>query len=70
MNSELHKWKVRALKRHNIAIKWDKNIVGTLTEGYNVSYGFRSIKHEVEKRVINVIAAAYERDEIVRHALI
>lgn len=31
---------------------------------YNESYGFRSIKHEVEKRVINIMAAAYEREEI------
>lgn len=61
---ELDKWAVRALKRHNIAVKWDPKLVHSLTLDYNESYGFRSIKHEVEKRVINIMAAAYEREEI------
>eukprot|EP01130_Rhizamoeba_saxonica_P016003 TRINITY_DN7313_c0_g1_i1.p1 TRINITY_DN7313_c0_g1~~TRINITY_DN7313_c0_g1_i1.p1 ORF type:complete len:580 (+),score=120.85 TRINITY_DN7313_c0_g1_i1:260-1999(+) len=61
---ELDKWKTRALKRHNIGITWDNDVENSLTSGFNYSYGFRSIKHEVEKRVINQLAAAYEQDNI------
>jgi len=57
---ELEKWKTRALKRQNISLKWTNDLVTTLTKDYNENYGFRSIKHEVEKRVINVLASAFE----------
>lgn len=67
VSSELQKWRVRALKRHNINLTWDPLLVSNLAEGFNRAYGFRSIKHDVEKRVINLVAGAYERNEIVRH---
>lgn len=31
-----------------------------LADGYDVNYGARSIKYEVERRVVNQIAAAHE----------
>ena len=40
--------------------------------GYDINYGARSIKHEVERRVVNQIAAAHENSLIVKgsHILI
>jgi len=35
-----------------------------LADGYDVHYGARSIKHEVERRVVNQLAAAHERELI------
>lgn len=32
--------------------------------GYDINYGARSIKHEVERRVVNQIAAAHENNLI------
>eukprot|EP01127_Copromyxa_protea_P023226 TRINITY_DN8641_c0_g1_i1.p1 TRINITY_DN8641_c0_g1~~TRINITY_DN8641_c0_g1_i1.p1 ORF type:complete len:572 (-),score=88.69 TRINITY_DN8641_c0_g1_i1:47-1762(-) len=64
VEKELDKWSVRALKRHGITLKWDEPLIESLTLDYNESYGFRSIKNEVEKRVINVLAASYERDSL------
>ena len=32
-----------------------------LADGYDIRYGARSIKHEVERRVINQVAAAHEQ---------
>ena len=36
-----------------------------LTHGYNVHYGARSIKHEVERRVVNQLAQAHENNQLV-----
>ena len=32
-----------------------------LADGYDIRYGARSIEHEVERRVINQVAAAHEQ---------
>ena len=32
-----------------------------LADGYDIRYGARSIKHEVERRVINQVAAGHEQ---------
>lgn len=32
-----------------------------LADGYDVNYGARSIKYEVERRVVNQLAAAHEK---------
>lgn len=61
---ELNRWKERALKKHNITLTWSDAVVEKLSEGYNIRYGARSIKHEVEKRVINQIARAHEQDQV------
>ena len=41
-----------------------------LAQGYNVHYGARSIKHEVERRVINQLAFAHEHQQLVPHSTI
>ena len=35
-----------------------------LADGYNVYYGARSIKHEVERRVVTQLALAHETDQL------
>ena len=38
---------MQALKRHDIHISWDREVIDVLADGYDVHYGARSIKHEV-----------------------
>lgn len=45
-------------------IQWTNDVVEKLAEGYNMRYGARSIKHEVERSVINKLAHAHEFDEL------
>ncbi|XP_071289704.1 mitochondrial disaggregase isoform X4 [Agelaius tricolor] len=53
---------LKAKARHNITLQWDREVMDVLADGYNLHYGARSIKHEVERRVVNQLAAAYEQD--------
>ncbi|XP_061485147.1 mitochondrial disaggregase isoform X4 [Rhineura floridana] len=62
VNKELSFWAKRAKVRHNITLVWDREVMDVLADGYNLHYGARSIKHEVERRVVNQLAAAYEQD--------
>ncbi|KAM3837463.1 mitochondrial disaggregase isoform 2-T2 [Vipera latastei] len=62
VNKELSFWAKRAKARHNITLVWDREVTDVLADGYNLHYGARSIKHEVERRVVNQLAAAYEQD--------
>lgn len=61
---ELKAWSTRAKERHMIELKWDREVLSVLADGYDVHYGARSIKYEVERRVINQLAAAHERGEL------
>lgn len=36
----------QALERHDIHLTWDKEVLACMTDGYDVHYGARSIKHE------------------------
>ncbi|XP_077984760.1 mitochondrial disaggregase-like [Glandiceps talaboti] len=58
---ELDSWSEKARERHKMELQWDRQVLDVLADGYNVHYGARSIKHEVERRVINQLAAAHER---------
>ena len=42
-------------------MEWDRSVETILADGYDVHYGARSIKYEVERRVINQLALAHER---------
>ncbi|KAF7236604.1 hypothetical protein EYD10_16673 [Varanus komodoensis] len=66
VNKELSFWAKRAKARHNITLVWDREVMDVLADGYNLHYGARSIKHEVERRVVNQLAAAYEQDLLPR----
>ncbi|KAJ8919464.1 hypothetical protein NQ315_016564 [Exocentrus adspersus] len=58
---ELQCWAQRAKDKHKIEIKWDRGVESALADGYDVNYGARSIKYEVERRVVNQLAAAHEK---------
>ncbi|XP_020293306.1 caseinolytic peptidase B protein homolog isoform X2 [Pseudomyrmex gracilis] len=61
---ELESWALRAKERHMIELKWDREVMSVLADGYDAHYGARSIKYEVERRVVNQLAAAHERGQI------
>ncbi|KAJ8368098.1 hypothetical protein SKAU_G00081260 [Synaphobranchus kaupii] len=62
VSKELNFWAKKAKQRHNITLLWDSLVLDFLVRGYNLRYGARSIKHEVERRVVNQLAAAYEQE--------
>lgn len=62
---ELSKWAEKSRKRHGITMTWDADVVDVLADGYNIRYGARSIKYEVERKVVNLIAKAHENDEVL-----
>ncbi|XP_036392876.1 caseinolytic peptidase B protein homolog [Megalops cyprinoides] len=62
VSKELNFWAKKAKQRHNITLLWDRPVLDLLAGGYNLHYGARSIKHEVERRVVNQLAAAYEQE--------
>lgn len=51
----------QALEKHKIKLVWDHSVLAILADGYDVHYGARSIKYEVERRVVNQLAAAHEQ---------
>lgn len=61
---ELEAWATRAKERHMIELKWEREILSVLADGYDAHYGARSIKYEVERRVVNQLAAAHERGQL------
>lgn len=61
---ELEFWAQRAQTKHNIELIWDHQVVDTLAEGFDTHYGARSIKYEVERRVVTQLAMAHERQLI------
>ncbi|RUS89196.1 hypothetical protein EGW08_003075, partial [Elysia chlorotica] len=61
---ELEFWAKRAQSKHNIELIWDHQVVDTLSEGFDTHYGARSIKYEVERRVVTQLAMAHERQLI------
>jgi len=61
---ELEFWKKRAKEQHNIDIIWDRKALDCLANGYDINYGARSLKHEIERSVVNQLAAAHEQSLI------
>ncbi|XP_063867476.1 mitochondrial disaggregase-like [Scylla paramamosain] len=66
VKAELDKWAKQAKEKHSIELKWDPMVLDVLADGYNVYYGARSIKHEVERRLVNQLAMAYECGHITQ----
>ncbi|KAM8904208.1 mitochondrial disaggregase [Spinachia spinachia] len=62
VSKELNFWAKKAKQRHGIDLQWERPVLDLLAGGYNMHYGARSIKHEVERRVVNQLAAAYEQE--------
>ena len=57
---QLKAWSERADLRHGISMSWTSSIVTVLADAYDVSYGARSIQHEVDRRIVNKLAEAFE----------
>jgi len=70
VTKELQYWSAKAYEKHHIKLKWDPKALEALAQGYNVHYGARSIKHEVERRVVNQLAAAHENQKLEPHTTI
>ncbi|XP_022122660.2 caseinolytic peptidase B protein homolog isoform X1 [Pieris rapae] len=63
---ELARWADKARVRHQLELRWEGGALGALADGYDVHYGARSITHEVERRVVNMIALAAERGALAK----
>ncbi|KAG8302298.1 hypothetical protein J6590_045552 [Homalodisca vitripennis] len=66
VSKELGTWAKKAKDKHMISLRWERGVESVLAEGYDVHYGARSIKYEVERRVVSQLAAAHERGIIDR----
>lgn len=64
VGKQLCMWKQQALARHGMQLKWADGVVGELAADYNVRYGARSLRDEVRRKVVNVLAAAHEKQLI------
>lgn len=53
---ELEFWAAKAKQNNKIELTWDDKVIDVISMGYNVHYGARSIKHEIERRIINQIS--------------
>lgn len=60
VSRELNYWAKKAKDKHSITLNWETGVETVLAGGYNVYYGARSIKYEVERRVVSKLAAAQE----------
>eukprot|EP01134_Creolimax_fragrantissima_P001993 CFRG1993T1 len=65
---ELNRWKEKAEARHGVEITWTDDVVTALTSGYDVHYGARSLKYEVDRRLINQMASMWEQDIVQKGA--
>jgi len=65
---KLSEWREKALERHGVNLTWDEDVITEIISGYNRRYGARSIKHTVDRRVINQIADAWEKAELEKGA--
>lgn len=61
---------LQADNKHKIKLEWDRSVESALADGYDVNYGARSIKYEVERRVINQLAAAHENGSIGKGSIV
>ena len=58
---EMELWKRKAYERHKMSLTWDRAVIDLLADAYNIKYGARSIKYEVERTVVSQLAMAHER---------
>lgn len=67
VEKELKMWAGHAKQKHNIKFSWqDPEVTALLARGYNVHYGGRSLKYEVDRRVITLLAHAQEQGFLKR----
>ena len=55
-------WAKHAKQRHNIELTWKvPEVQSLLAQGYDIHYGARSIKYEVDRRVVTLLALSHEQ---------
>eukprot|EP00756_Hemistasia_phaeocysticola_P021536 Hpha_TRINITY_DN15780_c1_g8::TRINITY_DN15780_c1_g8_i1::g.41751::m.41751/K03695/clpB; ATP-dependent Clp protease ATP-binding subunit ClpB len=64
VEKELETWRGMASSRHGLDLRWTAGLVQFVKAGYNLRYGARSIKHEVERSLISKLASAQEKGRI------
>ncbi|XP_014259269.1 caseinolytic peptidase B protein homolog isoform X1 [Cimex lectularius] len=60
VSKELKYWAEKAKIKHKIDLFWEAGVETVLASGYNIHYGARSIKYEVQRKVVSQLAAAQE----------
>ena len=58
---EMEFWKQKAYSRHKMTLTWERDVIDLLADAYDIKYGARSIKFEVERSVVSQLALAHER---------
>ena len=61
---ELQVWRAVARERHSIDLSWTPEMIRYLKGGYNMRYGARSIKYEIDRSCIALVAAEHEAGRI------
>jgi len=60
---EMESWARKIKHNRSIELSWEPEIVKFICKGYNIVYGARSIKHEVETGVITEISECHSKFE-------
>ncbi|VVC44807.1 ATPase, AAA-type, core,ClpA/B family,Clp ATPase, C-terminal,P-loop containing nucleoside triphosphate [Cinara cedri] len=70
VHRELKHWQELAMKKHKVILEWDSGVEHVIMGAYDVSYGARSIKYEVERSIVSQIAKAHEIGVIKENTVI
>ena len=54
---ELNIWKNISKEKHDMHLSWEDSIIAVLADGYDLSYGARSVKYETERKVVTTLAS-------------
>ena len=65
---ELRKWNEKSLERHRVELKWSPAVLEAVAKGYDMRYGARSIKYEIDRSCIAAVAKAHEKGIVTRGA--
>ena len=64
VEKELGVWKGIAKERHDIDLAWTPSLIQFLKGGYNLRYGARSIKYEIDRSCIALLAREHEANKV------
>lgn len=65
---ELQAWAKRAQQRQNVKITWSPRVAALAATGYDLRYGARSVKYEIDRVAIAPIARAQEEGRFTKGA--
>lgn len=51
---------MKAKERYDVDLAWDGQVLDVLCLGYNIAYGARSVKYEVERNVVSLLSNAQQ----------